>query len=128
MSDKLLDSRRVLARVKTMVQTHPDVVLRELLEHPFWPKEVEAGTAYTRVEDDTASVLAVVFSSADSDAWVEVISHLDPTEGGTALRFRMPLFGGGESPRTRQALLFLARAMQLDRAENPQTHRRRVDR
>lgn len=49
------------------------------------------------------------------DAWITVQSR--PFVG---CRFRMPLVGGGQSPRVRTALVILAEAIRLDNEEHPQ--------
>ena len=47
----------------------------------------------------------------DGDAWIGI-------DVRNFLRFRMPLCGGGQSPRTRNALLILAEAIRLDNEES----------
>ena len=62
----------------------------------------------------------MVASSKDGDGWIEVVSKPDPNELYSLFRFRVPVTGGGQSPRTRTALLILAEAIRLDNEEKPQ--------
>lgn len=73
-----------------------------------------------RFEDDSPEGALWVGFSMDGDGWVQVIAKPDPNEFSTSLRFRMPLIGGGQSPRVRVALLILAEAIRLDNEEHPQ--------
>jgi len=89
----------------------------EILDEPFWPKDLEAMNAYERTHDDCdgdRSQLLTVMFSGDSDAWIKTnCPHY------MSLRFRTPL-GGGMSPRVRNALLILAMAIKKDNEDHPQ--------
>jgi hypothetical protein len=77
--------------------------IKGVLEDNFWPPSLEVRVAYARTHDDCDGDLSqqlVVGILQDGDVWVQ-------TEGHTALRFRMPMIGGGLSHRTRNALLVL---------------------
>jgi hypothetical protein len=94
----------------------------KLLRSSFWLPTLSPKTAYRRLQDDHDGkrwgILTVVFSE-DSDAWLEIdlngVEVLD-----TTIRFRVPVVGGGRSPRTRTALHILAEAIRLDNEESPQ--------
>ncbi len=88
-----------------------------VLNKPFWPKELHPMTSYSRLQDDCGGdclnpeqKLSVMFGQ-DGDAWVSIGEN-----GG--LRYRT-LYGGGRSLRTRQALVILAEAIRLDELEKP---------
>jgi hypothetical protein len=92
-------------------------VVKQLLEGFYWLPGLQANTRYARLHDDHDGEcdgwLSVTIGE-DGDAWVDPINA---TGGG--LRFRMPLHGGGASPRVRTALMILAEAIRLDNEENP---------
>lgn len=93
--------------------------VKEFLEDPVWPPELEPMKAYIRVHDDhdgTRRGKVCVTLADDGDAWLEV----EPNHHGGALRFRSQ-FGGGDSPRVRAALMLLMLAIKLDSEEKPQT-------
>ncbi len=101
---------------------HEDIpgIIDQLLESDFWLKTVETFTEYERLQDDHDGTykgkLRVMFSR-DGDAFVCTTSRdEDYTE---SIRFRMPLVGGGMSPRTRVALLILAEAIRQDNEKRP---------
>jgi hypothetical protein len=94
--------------------------LRKLLETPFWPDTLRTGEFYQRYEDDSPLGNISVVVGGDGDAHLSVIQELDPNDRHLSMRFRMPMTGGGQSPRVRNALLFLAEAIRLDNLENPQ--------
>ena len=74
---------------------------------------------YRRLYDDhdgTFQGEIVVMFSPDGDARLTVTDHRGA--GVPMLRFRMPQ-GGGQSLRTRVALLILAEAIRLDDEEHP---------
>jgi hypothetical protein len=108
-----------VSKRKTLSSAEASALLDQLLDTPFWPASLNASEAYHTKSDDNprdeASHLSVVFSP-DGDAWVEVQSFIDPdADIYTAThRFRTYL-GGGRRLHIRNALLFLARAIQLDR-------------
>jgi hypothetical protein len=86
--------------------------IRKLLEEGIpWPPELQEKRFHERQHDDNDGTdegwLAVSYSN-DGDVVVSV-------HGGTgsSLRFRTP-FGGGGSPRVRNALVLLAFAIHLD--------------
>lgn len=96
--------------------------VRKLLDSSFWLPTLSTREQYRRLQDDHDGKrwgwLTVVFSD-DSDAWVEIdLNGQDPID--STIRFRMPAFGGGMSPRTRTALHILAEAIRLDNEEQPQ--------
>ena len=114
-------------RIAWLVNQHPNLLMDALLDHRFWPEGINQDEQYRRYGDDDDSFLRVVFSS-DGDAWPNVFAleqEGDPTDRSATPRYRVPFFGGGESGRTRQALLILARAIALDNAEAPQHRPRR---
>lgn len=115
------DEKQLRKMVREMCKKYPDLVAEHLLETMFWPAGLATGTLYQRFSDDTNGNLQVFFLQ-DGDAGVELISNLDPEEVTLAHRFRTagPFAGGGESPRTRNALLLLALAIQRDNKEHPQ--------
>jgi len=87
-----------------------------LLRSYFWLPEVKTMFGYGRLHDDhdgTETGKLNVMFSPDGDARI----WIDGVPSGTALRFRMPGIGGGNSFRTRVALLILARAIMLDEQE-----------
>jgi hypothetical protein len=94
----------------------------KLLRSDFWLPTLQPNTLYTRLQDDHDGkrwgILSVMFGE-DSDAWVSIdmngIEMLDRT-----IRFRLPVVGGGRSPRTRTALHILAEAIRLDNEERAQ--------
>ena len=91
--------------------------IRSVLEQPFWLPDLKPGEHYFRTHDDCEGELQngikVIFSE-DGDAWVETTS-----EPFTTCRYRMPIIGGGRSPRVRNALLILALAIKLDNEDDP---------
>lgn len=92
-------------------------LLRKLLREPFWPSTVTTTTGYTRLHDDhdgTREGRIILGFTPDGDAWISTDGHRGPT-----LRFRN-MFGGGRSPHTYAALLFLAEAIRLDNEQDPQ--------
>ena len=88
-------------------------LVHKVLETPFWPEDLQAMKRYFRTHDDCDGERGngiTVTISTDGDAWVETCP------GGC--RFRMPMTGGGLSPRVRNALLLLAVAIKLDNQEH----------
>jgi hypothetical protein len=95
-------------------------VIEELLSKPFWIPSLKPMEWYNRYEDDSPlGSLSVVFGE-DGDGHISVIQDRDPNEFKMSMRFRMPMVGGGQSPRVRNALLILAEAIRLDNLDNPQ--------
>jgi len=115
-------NKKVLGSIRRMVRVHPDEVMDALLKQVFWPTSLKSDTAYTRKGDDTdgSNSHILVMFSRDSDGWIEVVPHLDPDaeQFSTSHRFRTS-FGGGRSLHVRNALLMLARAVELDNKERP---------
>ncbi len=110
---------------KKLVKEHPDEVLDVLLEHPFWPAQIKPDILYTRRSDDTDgydNTIAVDIGSGirAGDAYVEVQSKFDPDSITIGVHCFRSGIGGGGSPRVRNALLFLALAIELDNRDYPQ--------
>lgn len=106
--------------VRKAIKEDPTGVIRLLLESYFWPDSLSTLCNYARFEDDSPNGLLSVAFTDDGDGWVGVIAKPDPNEIHATFRFRMQLSGGGQSPRTRAALLILAEAIRLDNENNPQ--------
>lgn len=115
----------VYQQTQRLIKKEPNAVIHAMLECPFWLSELDVRVDYRRVSDDTSGEISVIFST-DGDSWIEVLSRLDPQEMTTMHRFRT-MFGGGESLRTRNALLALALAIKLDNEERSQEHRRKIE-
>ena len=93
---------------------------------PHWPEGVEAKKVYRfqcddcRPSTDTKDLTVVI--SDDGDVW---LGMLEINDKHTSEPYRNPTptvrcrtgIGGGRHRRTRQALLWLARAIQLDNEE-----------
>lgn len=101
----------------------PGKAMRQLLETPFWPENIQAGESYQRFEDDSPLGNISVMFGGDGDGYIAVMQERDSDDFKFSMRFRMPMFGGGQSPRVRNALLILAEAIRLDNLEHPQ-HRK----
>lgn len=108
----------VQERLKEICEAYSDEILQILLDTPFWPKGLTSETPYQRYDDDTRLGHLTIYFSPDGDAWVDVLSQKDPTDPYSH-RFRT-YFGCGQSLRVRNALLFLAMAIELDNKEHPQ--------
>lgn len=104
----------------------PEVV-DEILSSYFCLPSVMTGTSESRLHDDhdgEGEGKIHVTMGPDGDMWVSLsfprqCIGSDGSEDisltrSPALRFRMPLCGGGLSHHTRNALCILARAIQLD--------------
>ena len=90
--------------------------LRAVLEGCYWPEELEAEKYFFRTQDDCDGDLSSgigVVVDAQGDVWVETVS-----KSLESCRYRMPLIGGGMSPRVRNALVLLALAIKLDNETN----------
>jgi hypothetical protein len=86
--------------------------MRALLEIPFWPTCLKVNEGYFRSHDDNGGNKEegiTVYFTCDGDAFVK--TDVGPMK---TARFRMPIFGGGNSPRVRAALLILALAIKED--------------
>jgi len=112
--DKTLEKK-----LRKLCEEHPDEVVTTLLESHFWLKSLATNTNYVRFDDDTYMGHISIAFSQDADGWLEVLSNKDP-EDPYSHRFRMPMFGGGQSGRVRTALLILALAIKLDNEKRPQ--------
>jgi hypothetical protein len=95
-----------------------EVAVDAILEFPFWLYSLSANNSYTRQSDDTdgEECSITVGFSRDGDGWFNVTSRVE--NGVHTHRFRTG-FGGGRSLRVRNALLILARAIDLDNKEKP---------
>jgi hypothetical protein len=91
--------------------------IKKFLETPFWPASIEPGLSQFRTHDDcdgkTQEGIRVTVG-VDGDMWIS--AHM--THRWESCRFRTHE-GGGLSLRTRNALLILAMAIQLDNQEFP---------
>ena len=114
--------------LKKAVEDSPLEVVHAILDSNFWLSSLETMGFYSRFEEEKAErleddspegVISVGFSN-DGDGWIQVLCKPDRDDFHTTFRFRMPLIGGGQSPRTRVALLILAEAIRLDNENNPQ--------
>ena len=90
---------------------------RKVLETPFCPDGVSFSSNHFRTQDDcdgdySSGVNVIV--GPDGDAWIGATCEL-----GEMCRYRIPVIGGGRSPRVRNALLLLALAIDLDNEEDP---------
>jgi hypothetical protein len=90
---------------------------------PRWPEGLEAGTLYEIPCDDqgcTGGCWLRVMVANDGDVWVSMQEWPDVPKGKPdplpSIRIRT-LAGGGRNQRTRQALLWLAKAMELDQQD-----------
>ncbi|MBX4189219.1 hypothetical protein KW785_01325 [Candidatus Parcubacteria bacterium] len=105
-----------------VIHDHEDEVIGILLNSLFWPKTLKAGKFYTRRSDDddglgnTISVFVGDMGSRAGDVFFD--SHLDEHSLSTTHCFRTG-FGGGSSPRVRNALMVLAIAIDLDNETRP---------
>ena len=92
-----------------------DKTIQKILETPYWQPTLHPKTNYVRQHDDhdgkPKGGLCVFFDEF-GDAYVS-------TDGHPCLRFRQ-ICGGGQSKRTRMALMILAEAIRLDNEERPQ--------
>lgn len=97
-----------------------EATIRKVLETPFWPSTIKPGECYQRYEDDSPFGFLSITFGGDGDGHMLVLHEQDPKERRFSMRFRMPMTGGGQSPRVRNALLILAEAIRLDNLEHPQ--------
>lgn len=104
--------------IQELVSKYPEEVILAILDELPWPPSVEVQRHYIRHGDDNNGTLTIVFGE-DGDGWVEIISDTDPNDSTFSHRFR-GFFGGGESLRTRTALIVLAKAIELDNKDRPQ--------
>jgi len=91
--------------------------IQDILNDSFWPTSLETNQSYFRTHDDCDGDLSKGISvviSIDGDA------HIWSNNGAfSSCRYRIPISGGGRSPRVRNALLILAMAIKLDNEEDP---------
>lgn len=96
-------------------------MVEQLLSEPYWLPNLDTRTSYWRYEDDSPLGQLIISFSPDGDGHIHVMAEHDPNEGPKwSQRFRMPMMGGGQSPRVRNALLILAEAIRLDNIDSPQ--------
>lgn len=94
-----------------------EAIVHRLLESNFWLPKLSTKEMYSRQHDDhdgTWTGKLNVCIGEDGDAWIETRD----TEMAS-LRFRVPMFGGGCSPRVRTALVILAEAIRIDNEKQP---------
>lgn len=93
--------------------------LARIFKHPIWPPALRPMTEYSRIRDDHDGAwegkLVVMFSE-DGDAYIHIEGK--DFQSSQILRFRT-MAGGGNSPHTRNALMYLAEAMRLDEEKRP---------
>jgi hypothetical protein len=99
-------------------------IVKKLLEKPFWIDTIETQNSYSRFEDDSYNGNISVQFTQDGDGWITILSKPDEEDYHLSMRFRMPLIGGWQSPRVRNALLILAEAIRLDNIDAPQDRRK----
>jgi hypothetical protein len=99
--------------------------LEDQVFRPHWPEGLKEATLYSTECDDDGRLCDArmnVFSDNQGDMYVSMHAYNDEERGVKNLnpfpkiRIRTGI-GGGRMRRTRQALLWLARAIQLDNAE-----------
>ena len=94
-------------------------LIDKILMAPFWPPSLSTEKTYFRTQDDNDGDIKegiAVAIGKDGDVWVQTTTSAMKT-----CRYRMPLIGGGRSPRVRNALLILAMAIQQDNDDDPIT-------
>jgi len=92
-----------------------------VLENPFWIPTLHSDTNYGRLHDDhdgTYEGTLNVHFDWMGDAFVFIAGPRDKPQALCYLRFRTH-GGGGMSLRTRNALMILAEAIQLDNEDLP---------
>lgn len=97
-----------------------DKALKLLLNEPYWLPTLETSVQYLRFEDDSPKGFISVMFGPDADGYIMVAAEMDPNEHKWSMRFRLPIMGGGQSPRVRNALLILAEAIRQDNLDHPQ--------
>jgi hypothetical protein len=103
-----------------MTQERAVQIVHAILEESFWLPTLKPAFNYVRFEDDSRKGNIAVMFGEDGDGYINVTSERDPDDPHFSMRFRMPMVGGGQSPRVRTALLILAEAIRLDNEERPQ--------
>jgi hypothetical protein len=92
----------------------PEKVIREVLEDYFWPKNLKHHVAYYSESDDAqrgSGEGISVMATPDADFWLR--STMGPCQ---SYRCRTGI-GGGRNRRTRNALMILAMAIELDESD-----------
>lgn len=115
---------KLARRIKKMVEAHPDEVMDALLEAMFWPAHLKGDAIYVRRSDDTDGhdntiSVQVATGIRAGDAYVEIQSKIDPESNSWGNHCFRSVLGGGASPRVRNALVILARAIQMDNIDFP---------
>ena len=104
------------AKLRTPTPLAVDRALNTLLEGAYWPASLSVQTGYSRRQDDTDGDLS---AAQDLNVYIGRDCDVHVWSGdGDPLRFRT-YFGGGLSPRVRNALLVLAEAIRRDNQEFP---------
>jgi hypothetical protein len=89
--------------------------IKKAVEKPYWLETLKTDTAYRRQHDDhdgSPKGGLMVLIDKMGDAYIS-------TDNNPWLRFRT-WGGGGQSLRTRNALMILAEAIRLDNEDRPQ--------
>lgn len=89
---------------------------------------LEVNTPYTRYEDMSPDGSLTLMIQKDGDCCIRVQQKNLHRLSSDSLKdfhianieFTMPMMGGGQSPRVRNALMYLAQAIQQDNDERPQ--------
>ncbi|WP_455233423.1 hypothetical protein [Geopseudomonas aromaticivorans] len=105
------------AMSRNLSKSEADKALNDLLENDFWVDTLSTDEFYSRLHDDrdghtTIDHALTVAVASDADLHVMLPNSME------SLRFRS-YFGGGKSPRVRNALMVLAEAIRRDNAECP---------
>jgi hypothetical protein len=103
-------------KILSLSKGYPGVMLRIMLETPFLPNEVSVDIPYQRHDDDGQIGTITAGVDGDGTAWIRTAT--DPQDRTIAHRFG--IFSSGESPRVRNAVIFLTAAIALDNSERPQ--------
>ena len=118
-----------LKKLRLLIRQYPAEATDLLLDAMFWHPKLKTDVIYERRSDDTDGLdtrISVQFSR-DSDSWIEIQSVESRNTCGDEKNDFVPTymhrfrsgFGGGRSLRVRNALMHLARAIQLDEKERP---------
>ena len=90
--------------------------VHEILDEDFWLPGLRPDEFYFRTQDDCDGDQnngIAVGIDRQGDAWIQANKR-----SFSGYRYRMPLSGGGSSPRVRRALVILAEAIRLDNEEH----------
>jgi hypothetical protein len=85
-------------------------IVQRILNTPFWLPTIDTQRVYQLTSDDSRDCWLTVSFGIDGDGYIKTYSE----NMMESVRLRMPMMGGGQYPRTRQALLILAEAIRLD--------------